>query len=160
MGNRTGTGVWIMAERSDALVIFGVTGDLAYKEIFPALASMIQHGQLDVPVIGIAKAGWNRDQLIVRAWASLEEHGSFDPAAFDKLVSQLRYVDGDYRDAATFSQLKKELGSCVRPLHYLAIPPSLFATVAEGLAGADSAAGARILVGKPFGGGVASGRGV
>jgi glucose-6-phosphate 1-dehydrogenase len=119
---------------------------------------MIQHGQLDVPVIGIAKAGWNRDQLVVRARASLEEHGSFDPAAFDKLVSQLRYVDGDYRDAATFSQLKKELGSCVRPLHYLAIPPSLFATVAEGLAGANCAAGARIVLEKPFGRDLASAR--
>src|SRR5204862_5636472 len=109
---------------SDALVFFGATGDLAYKKIFPALQAMIKRGHLNVPVIGVAKAGWNLEQLRARARESVEKHGGgLDRAAFDKLSSLLRYVDGDYQDAATFQAIRKELGSAQRPAHYLAIPP-------------------------------------
>src|ERR1700679_869530 len=90
------------APHSDALVFFGATGDLAYKKIFPALQAMIKHGTLAVPVIGVAKAGWNLDQFKARAKDSLEKHGGLDPAAWEKLSSLLRYVDGDYSDDATF----------------------------------------------------------
>ena len=121
------------AAHSDALVFFGATGDLAYKKIFPSLQAMIKRGHLDVPVIGVAKAGWNLDQLKARAKDSLEKHGGLDPAAFEKLSSLLRYVDGDYSDAATFQNLRKELGNAQRPAHYLAIPPVLFGTVVEQL---------------------------
>src|ERR1051325_8682310 len=101
-----------MNERhSDALVFFGATGDLAYKKIFPALQAMLKRGHLNVPVIGVAKADWNVDQLRDRARDSLEKHGGIDPAAFGKLCSLLRYVDGDYKDPATFQSLRKELGS-------------------------------------------------
>lgn len=148
-----------MIERSDALVFFGATGDLAYKKIFPSLQSMIRHGELNMPIIGVAKAGWDLAQLCVRAKASLEEYGGgVDPAAFDKLCSLLRYVDGDYRDAQTFNQLKKEIGSAKHPLFYLAIPPSLFETVADGLARIQATGGARIVVEKPFGRDLASAR--
>src|SRR3974390_115863 len=108
---------------SDTLVFFGATGDLAYKKIFPALQAMIKRGTLSVPVIGVAKAGWNLDQLKDRAKESLEKHGGLDPAAFEKLSGLLHYVDGDYNDAATFQALRKELGQAKRPAHYLAIPP-------------------------------------
>jgi glucose-6-phosphate 1-dehydrogenase len=137
---------------SDALVFFGATGDLAYKKIFPSLQTMLKRGHLDVPVIGVAKAGWNLDQLKARARDSLEKHGGFDPASFEKLSGLLRYVDGDYNDAATFQAIKKELGSAQRPAHYLAIPPSLFGTVVEQLAKVGCAEeGARVIVEKPFG---------
>src|SRR5215470_15680058 len=109
---------------SDALVFFGATGDLAYKKIFPSLQAMLKRGHLNVPVIGVAKAGWNLNQLKARARDSLEQHGGLDPAAFDKLCGLLRYVDGDYQDPATFQSLRKELGSAQRPAHYLAIPPA------------------------------------
>src|SRR5271157_2196774 len=112
------------AQHSDALVFFGATGDLAYKQIFPALQAMLKRGNLTVPVIGVAKAGWNLDQLKTRAKDSLEKHGGLDPAAFEKLSGLLRYVDGDYNDAATFQALRKELGSAQRPAYYLAIPPA------------------------------------
>src|SRR6266446_161805 len=118
---------------SDALVFFGATGDLAYKKIFPALQAMIKRGTLDVPVIGVAKAGWGLDQLKARAKDSLEKHGGLDPAAWEKLSSLLRYVDGDYSDPATFVAVRKALGSAERPAHYLAIPPSMFETVVEHL---------------------------
>ena len=111
---------------SDALVFFGATGDLAYKKIFPSLQAMLKRGHLDVPVIGVAKAGWNLEQLKARARESLEQHGEFDAAAFDKLAGLLRYVDGDYNDPATFQAMRKALGTARRPAHYLAIPPSLF----------------------------------
>jgi glucose-6-phosphate 1-dehydrogenase len=137
---------------SDALVFFGATGDLAYKKIFPALQAMIQRNHLDVPVIGVAKSGWNLEQFKARAQDSLEKHGGLDPAAFEKLSGQLRYVDGDYHDSATFQAIKKELGSTKQPAHYLAIPPVLFGTVVEQLAGAGCAGdGARVIVEKPFG---------
>jgi glucose-6-phosphate 1-dehydrogenase len=136
---------------SDALVFFGATGDLAYKKIFPALQAMIKRGTLNVPVIGVAKAGWNLDQLKARAKDSLEKHGGLDPAAWAKLSSLLKYVDGDYSDSATFVAVRNALGSAERPAHYLAIPPLLFETVVEHLVQSGSAKGARIIVEKPFG---------
>src|SRR5882672_3090384 len=136
---------------SDALVFFGATGDLAYKKIFPALQAMLNRGHLNVPVIGVAKAGWNLEQL--RAWAhdSLEKHGGLDPAAFEKLSGLLRYVDGEYKDPATFQAIRRELGSSQRPAHYLAIPPMLFELVVEQLAKSGSAKNARVIIEKPFG---------
>ncbi|HEY2815693.1 MAG TPA: glucose-6-phosphate dehydrogenase [Casimicrobiaceae bacterium] len=137
---------------SDALVFFGATGDLAYKKIFPSLQAMLKRGHLDVPVIGVAKSGWNRDQLLARAHDSLEKHGGgVDAAAFDKLSKLLRYIDGDYSDPATFQALRKELGAAQRPAHYLAIPPVLFGTVVEHLVQAGCTEGARVIVEKPFG---------
>ncbi len=141
---------------SDALVFFGATGDLAYKKIFPALQSMIKRGNLNVPVVGVAKAGWNLDQLKARAKDSLEQHGGLDPAAWEKLSSLLHYVDGDYSDAATFAAVRKELGTAERPAHYLAIPPSLFETVVEQLVKSGCARSARMIVEKPFGHDLAS----
>src|SRR6267378_7694807 len=137
---------------SDALVFFGATGDLAYKKIFPALQAMIKRGHLDVPVIGVAKAGWNLDQFRARAHDSLQKHdGGVDAAAFEKLSSLLRYVDGDYNEPATFQALGKELKGAQRPGHYLAIPPALFEPVLEQLAHWGCTTGARIIVEKPFG---------
>src|SRR5258708_15753405 len=138
--------------RSDALVFFGASGDLAYKKIFPSLQAMIKRGHLDVPVIGVAKAGWNVDQLRARARDSIEKHGGgVESAAFDKLCGLLRYVDGDYKDAATFQAIRKELGSAERPAYYLAIPPALFGLVVEQLTRARCTNGARVIVEKPFG---------
>jgi glucose-6-phosphate 1-dehydrogenase len=141
---------------SDALVFFGATGDLAYKKIFPALQAMIKRGHLSVPVIGVAKAGWNLEQLRARAHDSLEKHGGVDTAALNKLIGLLRYVDGDYADPATFQAIRKELNGAQRPAHYLAIPPLLFGTVVEQLAKSGSAEGARVIVEKPFGTSLAS----
>jgi glucose-6-phosphate 1-dehydrogenase len=142
---------------SDALVFFGATGDLAFKKIFPALQAMIKRGHLTVPIIGVAKAGWDLDQLRTRARDSLEKHGGgVDSAAFDKLSSLLRYIDGDYGDAATFDRLRQALGPAQRPLHYLAIPPSLFSTVVGELGRSGCATDARVVVEKPFGHDVAS----
>jgi glucose-6-phosphate 1-dehydrogenase len=141
---------------SDALVFLGATGDLAYKKIFPALQAMIKRGHLTVPVIGVAKAGWNLDQLKARARDSLEKHGGLDALAFEKLCGLLRYVDGDYNDAATFQAIRKELGSAQRPAHYLAIPPVLFGLVVEQLAKSACTNGARVIVEKPFGRDLAS----
>jgi glucose-6-phosphate 1-dehydrogenase len=137
---------------SDALVFFGASGDLAYKKIFPSLQAMVKRGHLDVPIIGVAKAGWNVDQLRARARDSIEKHGGgVESAAFDKLCRLLRYVDGDYKDAATFQAIRKELDSAQRPAHYLAIPPALFGLVVEQLAKARCTNGARVIVEKPFG---------
>jgi glucose-6-phosphate 1-dehydrogenase len=141
---------------SDALVFFGATGDLAYKKIFPALQSMIKRGHLNVPVIGVAKAGWSLDQLKGRARDSLEKHGGLDAAAFEKLCSLLHYVDGDYQDSVTFQAIRKELGSVQRPAHYLAIPPVLFGLVVEQLAKYGCTNGARVIIEKPFGRDLAS----
>src|SRR5580693_10111979 len=104
---------------SDALVFFGATGDLAFKKIFPALQAMVKRGNLNVPVIGVAREGWNLDRLKARAKDSLEKHGGLDQAAFEKLCGLLRYVDGDYGDPATFKALRKELGAAKCPAHYL-----------------------------------------
>ena len=142
--------------QSDAFVFFGATGDLAHKQIFPSLQALIRDEGLNVPVIGVAKAGWNLDQLKARAKDSLEKHGGLEPEAFNKLTGLLRYVDGDYNDPNTFAQLRKELGQAKQPLHYLAIPPSLFGTVAEGLAKSGCAENSRVVVEKPFGRDLAS----
>ncbi len=139
------------APPADALVFFGATGDLAFKKIFPSLQAMIQRGHLDVPVIGVAKAGWGLEQLRGRARDSLQQHGGLDADAFAKLLGLLRYVDGDYADAATFAALRRELGNAQRPAHYLAIPPSLFGHVVESLAASGCTQGARVIVEKPFG---------
>jgi glucose-6-phosphate 1-dehydrogenase len=137
--------------RSDALVFFGATGDLAYKKIFPALQAMVKRGTLDVPVIGVAKADWNLDQLIARAKDSLEQHGGLDAKAWEKLSSLLRYVDGDYSDVATFQEVRSQLGDAKCPAHYLAIPPVLFPMVVEQLVKSGCARDARMIVEKPFG---------
>ena len=142
----------MIAAHSDALVFFGATGDLAYKKIFPSLQAMVKRGNLNVPVIGVAKAGWNLDQLKARAEDSLEKHGGLDPAAFAKLSGLMRYVDGAYEDGAIFQAIRKELGLAQRPAHYLAIPPILFGTVVEQLGKSGCApAGGRVVVEKPFG---------
>ncbi|MCW2953923.1 MAG: zwf [Conexibacter sp.] len=141
---------------ADALVFFGATGDLAYKQIFPALQSMIGHGHLDVPIIGVAKAGWTLEDLKQRAHDSLTEHGGVDDAAFARLTDQLEYIDGDYSDAATFRALRDRLGDAQHPLHYLAIPPTLFGTVVEALGSSGCADGARVVIEKPFGRDLAS----
>ncbi len=141
---------------SDALVFFGATGDLAYKKIFPALQSLVRRGRLDVPVVGVAKSGWNHEQLIERARASVTEYGGLDPASFAKLAANLHYVDGDYADKGTFDRVKELVGSSVRPLHYLAIPPSMFPNVIGQLAAAGLTKNARVVVEKPFGRDLAS----
>jgi glucose-6-phosphate 1-dehydrogenase len=138
-------------QQSDALVFFGATGDLAYKKIFPALQAMAKRKHLSFPVIGVAKAGWNLEQLRNRAKASVEAHGGHDPAAFDELSRRLQYVDGDYADSNTFSALRRELGDAHHPAHYLAIPPTLFGTVVEQLGKSGCARDARVIVEKPFG---------
>jgi glucose-6-phosphate 1-dehydrogenase len=145
-----------MAELADALVIFGATGDLAYKQIFPALQALVRRGHLNVPIVGVAKSGWNLEQFRDRARKSLDEHGGVDPEAWPRLCSQLRYVDGDYRDPATFKALREALDGARRPVHYLAIPPSLFATVAEQLPQCGAVHGARVVIEKPFGRDLAS----
>ena len=143
-------------QKSDALVFFGATGDLAYKKIFPALQAMIKRGSLSVPVIGVAKAGWNLDKLLERAKDSLEKHGGIDNDAWEKLSKLLRYVDGDYADPATFAEVKKQLEGAKAPAHYLAIPPSMFETVVRQLAASECSNNARIIVEKPFGHDLAS----
>ena len=145
-----------MDSHSDALVFFGATGDLAYKKIFPALHAMAKRGHLNVPVIGVAKAGWGLDQLKARAQDSIEKHGGLDSAAFEKLMGLLRYIDGDYKDPATFQTLRRELGSAQHPAHYLAIPPVLFGLVVEQLAKSGCDKGARVIIEKPFGRDLAS----
>jgi glucose-6-phosphate 1-dehydrogenase len=145
-------------ERSDAIVFFGATGDLAYKQVFPALQGLVERNRLDVPIIGVARSGWDLERLQARARESLERHGEVDQDAFARLASLLRYIDGDYGDPKTFQRLRKALGEAKRPLHYLAIPPSMFATVTEGLAASGSTNGARVIVEKPFGRDLASAR--
>lgn len=141
---------------SDAFVFFGATGDLAYKKIFPALYAMVRRNGMGIPIIGMARAGWTLEKLRQRARESIEHDGGFDAAVFDKLSAQLRYVDGDYTDPATFAKLKVELGNTRRPIHYLAIPPSMFAAVVQGLANSGAAKDARVIVEKPFGRDLAS----
>jgi len=141
---------------SDAFVFFGATGDLAYKQIFPALQAMIRRGRLDLPIIGVAKSDWSIDQFRDRARDSLEKHGGVDADAFAKLAARLQYINGDYHDDATYVQLRSVLGNAVRPLHYLAIPPSMFAPVTQGLAKSGCAGNARVIVEKPFGRSLAS----
>ena len=137
---------------ADALVFFGASGDLARKQIFPALYALAKRGALTVPVVGVAHSGWNLDQLRQHAKQSLDEHGGIDDrAAANRLLALLRYVDGDYADAGTFVALKAALAEVSHPAHYLAIPPSLFATVVRGLGRVGLAEGARVIIEKPFG---------
>jgi glucose-6-phosphate 1-dehydrogenase len=139
------------AELSDAVVFFGATGDLAHKKVFPALQTLIKRGLLNAPVIGVARPGWSVERLRERAKDSLEKHGGLDPAAFEKLSALLRYSEGEYNTPDTFDRLRKALGSAKRPLHYLAIPPSMFSTVVAQLDRSGCAEGARVVVEKPFG---------
>jgi glucose-6-phosphate 1-dehydrogenase len=141
---------------SDALVLFGATGDLAYKKIYPALHSLVRHGRLDFPVIGVALSGWNLERLQARVRDSLQQHGDVDEPACARLCAQLRYVDGDYNDPGTFQRLNAALAGASRPLHYLAIPPSMFPTVVSGLKALASTPAARVVVEKPFGRDLAS----
>jgi len=141
---------------SDAVVLFGATGDLAFKKIYPALHGLARRGQFDIPLICVARSGWNLDQMRARIRASLEAHGSVDEAAYAKLAGLLRYVDGDYQQASTFDRLSAALGEAHRPLCYLAIPPSMFPTVVESLSRLSCAAQGSIVVEKPFGRDLAS----
>jgi glucose-6-phosphate 1-dehydrogenase len=143
---------------SDALVLFGATGDLAYKQIFPALHAMAKHGALDVPVVGVAREMRSTDSLRERARESIEHDGGVDRAAFEALAARLRYVPIDYTDPRSFAELARALGGAKRPLLYLAIPPSAFATAIAGLERAGCTATARIALEKPFGRDLASAR--
>src|SRR5487761_2046418 len=143
-------------EQSDALVFFGATGDLAFKQIFPALLALAARHDLNMPIVGVAKAGWDLDQFKQRARDSIAAHGPFDEAVFQRFSSLLGYVDGDYRDPKTYADLRAAIDGAQRPLHYLAIPPVFFATVVEGLAGSNCATNARVVVEKPFGRDLAS----
>src|SRR5580658_3981435 len=147
------------AADSDALVVFGVTGDLAHKMIFPALYAMAKRGALTVPVIGVAFPKWSLARLHNRVTNSIKRPGGIDnKRAFRHLLSLLRYVSGDYNDSNTFAAIKKALGNARRPAYYLAIPPSLFETVIKGLGAAKLADHARVIVEKPFGRDLASAR--
>jgi glucose-6-phosphate 1-dehydrogenase len=141
---------------SDALVFFGATGDLAFKKIFPALQAMVKRGRLSVPVIGVGRSAWSRDQLCARARESLEQHGGVDPAAFEKLCGLLNYVSVDYTNPASFQALRKALNGARHPAHYLAVPPTLFERVVQELAQSGCAQGARVILEKPFGRDLAS----
>ena len=138
-------------ESSDGLIFFGATGDLAFKKIFPALHAMAKRSKLAWPVVGVARSGWTREQFVEHARESVKQHGQPDDAAFAALAAKLRYVDGDYNDAATFQRLAKEQADIQRPAHYLAIPPAMFAAVTKHLADAGCLDNARIIVEKPFG---------
>lgn len=139
--------------KSGALVFFGATGDLAYKKVFPALHAMVKRGNLNIPVIGIARSAPDLAALKDRARKSIEEHGGIDAAAFEKLAGMMRYVRGDYADTSTYQALQKELSNanCHSPAFYLAIPPAAFGTVVEQLARTDCTRGARVIIEKPFG---------
>lgn len=144
---------------SDALVVFGASGDLAFKQIFPALYAMAKRGRLDVPVIGVAYSQWDRARFLARARESIEAHAVIDdPAALERLLGALRYIDGRYEDESTFTALHGELAGARRPTHYLAIPPSMFPVVIEGLGRSGCADNARVVVEKPFGRDLASAR--
>jgi glucose-6-phosphate 1-dehydrogenase len=137
--------------QSDAFVFFGATGDLAFKQVFPALDALVNRDGISIPIIGMARSGWDLEKLRDRARASLEQAGKFDERGFAKLSAQLRYVAGDYTDPETLRKLRKELGSAQRPIHYLAIPPSMFASVVKELEDSGCAKNARVIVEKPFG---------
>ncbi len=138
-------------QRSDAVVFFGASGDLAFKSIFPALQGLAATGQLNMPVLGIARKEWTRDDFIARARASVEANGGLQPAAFNTLAEHLHYVKGEYQDASTYVEIRERLGGARRPLHYLAIPPSMFTHVIRGLGESGCATDARVVVEKPFG---------
>jgi glucose-6-phosphate 1-dehydrogenase len=149
----------VAAAQADALVIFGITGDLAFKHVIPALHAMVRRGTLDVPVVGVAKSGWDLEQVRRRVRASLAASpGAPDEAAAARLLERLDYIDGDYRDEATYAALRQALGAAASPLYYLAIAPSMFQPVVRALSGAGLADGARLLLEKPFGRDLASAR--
>jgi glucose-6-phosphate 1-dehydrogenase len=149
----------VSAPASDALVFYGATGDLAKKKIFPALQRLVKAGALDVPVIGVARAGWSLERLQARAKESVEQHGGgVDPQAFPRLMRLLRYVEGSYESPATFEALRRALGSAQRPVHYMAIPPDLFEVVVSHLSRTGCHSGARLVLEKPFGRDLASAR--
>src|SRR5450432_2350290 len=141
---------------SDAFVFFGATGDLAYKKIFPALYALVRRGGFNLPIIAVARAGWTLRQLQDHARDSVQHDGGFDAEIFAKLAALMRYVDGDYASAETFSKLRAALGSAKSPIHYLAIPPSMFGSVVAGLKNSGCADNARVIVEKPFGRDLAS----
>jgi len=145
-------------QRSDALVFFGASGDLAKKKIFPALYALARRGRLDMPVIGVARSGWTLEEFKAHARRSLDQHGPVDDQVFATLAARLQYVDGDYNNAATFTAMKRALGTAQHPLHYLAIPPEMFEPVARGLGASGCGTNARIVVEKPFGRDLASAR--
>ena len=140
-----------MTAPSDALVFFGATGDLAYEQIFPSLLNLVRDEELNVPIIAVAKAGWGLGQLKRRVEDSLSRHGPVNLQAQERLLSLLHYIDGDYADPMTFTNLRRELGNARRPLHYLAVPPNTFELVAAGIAKSTSAENARLVIEKPFG---------
>jgi glucose-6-phosphate 1-dehydrogenase len=146
------------AGTSDSFVFFGATGDLAYKQIFPALQQMILRDNFDLPIFGVAKSGWTIEQLQARVRDSLTQHGGIDEKAYAKLIQSLQYIDGDYQDPKTFEKLNKALGEARSPLHYLAIPPDLFGPVVQALGKANYAGNTRVIVEKPFGRDLASAR--
>ncbi len=145
-------------ERADAFVFFGASGDLAYKKIFPALQAMAVRGRLNMPVVGIGRSGWNTEQLIERAKASVSENGGFDESAFSLLASRICYIDGDYNLPETFERIRSEMKNAQRPVHFLAIPPSMFPVVVKNLASAGLTENSRVIVEKPFGRDLASAR--
>ena len=144
--------------RSDAFVFFGATGDLAYKQIFPALYAMQRRGHLDMPVIGVSRSSWDKAKLVQRARDSISQHGQIDEQVFSGLAEHLEYVSGDYQDQDTYRRLRAALGQARRPLHYLAIPPGMFDVVVRGLAQSGCASEARVVVEKPFGRDLATAR--
>ncbi|MDX9958390.1 MAG: glucose-6-phosphate dehydrogenase [Clostridia bacterium] len=145
--------------RSDALVFYGATGDLAFKKIFPALQRMVRNGSLDVPIVGVARRGWSLERLRERARDSIETHGGgLDPVAFPRLMELLRYVEGQYTDPETFRTLRATLGGAEHPLHYMAVPQDLFETVINQLHGSRCDSGMRLVLEKPFGRDLASAR--
>ena len=147
----------MVAVPSDALVIFGATGDLAFKKIFPALHEMVKRGRLDAPVVAVGREPGDGMRIHDRARKSIDTHGGgVDPAAFEKLAQRLSYVGGDYRDLATFAAIRAALGAARHPTFYLAIPPSAFELVIQGLARTGSAEGGRVVLEKPFGRDLAS----
>jgi glucose-6-phosphate 1-dehydrogenase len=149
----------VTAPRSDALVFFGATGDLAHKKVFPALQRLVARGLLDGPVVGVSRGGWTLERLRERARESVEAHGGgADPVAFPRLAAMLRYVEGDYGAPETFAALQRALGGAQRPLHYMAIPQDMFEPVVAGIAGSGGAEGARLVLEKPFGRDLASAR--
>src|SRR6185312_2901018 len=144
--------------RSDALVLFGATGDLANKMLYPALQALVKREHFDMPVIGVSRSEWSDQQLRERAHDSLQRNHSLDRAAFEKLAGRLHYVSGDYQDPATFDKLQKALGAAKHPLYYLAIPPSTFPEVVKGLGTIKATRGARVVAEKPFGRDLATAR--
>lgn len=137
--------------RSDALVIFGITGDLAYRKLVPALGGLAARGLLDMPVVGVARSEWDRQRLCTQFEASLRAAGAFDRRTFESIVDRLAYVQGDYDRPDTYERLCTALDGARHPLFYLAVPPASFEHVVDGLASIPCAAHGRLVLEKPFG---------